>query len=120
MRDLSSSGFKWQIDVAVSAGLSLIATCTTNACAKKNQTQWLSLGLGQFIMSEVCYSTLCSSCNVDFETIEHVIIRDTTYSLKGQTKDRTRVAIADKKIDGQSGLMINHLSIWKYLNINLK
>ena len=108
------------LPVTVAAGLSLIATCTTNACAKKNQTQWISLGIGQFFMSEVCCTTLCSSCNVDFEAIEHAIIRDTTYSIKGQTQDRTRVAIADKKIDGQSGLMVSHLSIWKYLNINLK
>ncbi len=108
------------LPITVTAGLTIIATCSLDACVKKNQTQWVALGLGDFHLSEVYSCTQCPSCQNDFSSVEHFIIHHSTYSVKGQTEDRTPVAIINKAMTAQEAIMINHPAEWKYLNINLK
>ena len=109
------------LPTTVCTGLSLIAICRHDSCHNKGNAQWISRGVGEFSLRELFFSTTCTNCNQDFDQIDHFLIHNPLYSIKGRTvKDNQLVEIHDAKMPHARGAMISQFSDWKYLNINLK
>jgi hypothetical protein len=103
----------------LSPGLSVIAKCGSTTCSQKDQTQWISLGLGHFNMAEIYHGTPCPSCKIDFDAIDHFLLYQSTYALQGKRQNNSPIKIDAQKLPADQGIMISHFSGWKYLNINL-
>ncbi len=107
------------LPVNISAGLSVIAKCASNTCGKKNDHQWIPLGVGKFNIAEVYCSTQCPTCKIDFEAIDHFIIHQSTYSVQGKRQDGSDIKITNQKLPTNQSIMISHFPGWKYINITL-
>mgnify|MGYP001377393839 CR=1 FL=1 len=104
----------------ISAGLSLLAKCSSGRCSDSEKQHWIPLGIGNFNMTEVYCSTPCPTCKVDFDAIDYFLLHKTTYSLQGRRKDRSLIQVEDQALSPDQSLMISHFADWKYLNITLK
>jgi hypothetical protein len=107
------------LPATILAGLSINAKCSTHTCSQKDQTQWVSLGLGTFNVAEVYHATACPSCKVDFAAIDHLMLHHSTYSLNGKQQDGSAIRIVAQSLPTDQAIMISHLSGWKYVNITL-
>lgn len=100
-------------------GLSVVAKCVAAACAKKDQTQWLTLGLGTFNMAEVYHATPCPLCKIDFAAIDHFLFHQATCSVKGKRLDNTDVQCGIRALNAHQSIMVSHFDGWKYLKLTL-